>query len=62
MNWKAAVVLGIVVSLALWALASGANKQIVAVVVVIGLALLALVGDWLKRWAASHDDQGDDHA
>jgi hypothetical protein len=31
-----------------------------ALVVVIGPALLALVGDWLKRWAADHqDDRGD---
>jgi hypothetical protein len=31
-----------------------------AVVIVVGLALLVLVGDWLKRWAAGHEDQGDD--
>ena len=59
MTWKAAIVLGVVVSLALWAMASGANRQVVAVVVVVGLALLALVGDWLKRWAAGVEDRGD---
>ena len=48
------------VSLALFALASGANRQVVAVVVVVGLALLVLISDWLKRRAAGHDDQGDD--
>ena len=59
MTWKAAIVLGVVVSLALWALASGANRQAAAVVVVVGLAVMALIGDWLRRWAAGHDDQGD---
>ena len=33
-----------------------------AVVIIIGLAILALIGDWLDRLAAGVEDQGDDDA
>ena len=41
------------------AVATEINRHAAAVVVVVGLAVMALIGDWLRRWAAGHDDQGD---
>ena len=59
MNWKAAIVLGVVVSLALWALASGANRQAAAVVVLIGRPIGQPIvyrsGGWSRHgWRICH--------
>ena len=31
-----------------------------AVVIVVALAVMVLIGDWLRCWAAGVEDQGDD--